>query len=199
MMVLLRLYTSNPLQEILETTFCGFDVRWQWSDTAGARSYRGLHLTGNLESRTLTRFPTFIAGLPKEIGRTLDPFSLHDNSSDMVLATERILKALSGSPLFEEHVSFVVMALEATMLADDNEGELSFRLAVRTAAIMRLLGEDPVAVAQDIRTAYSARSMYVHGKAWNGKLRNRVNYPSDRGAKFLKRILGLPQPASRQG
>jgi hypothetical protein len=70
--------------------------------------------------------------------------------------------ALLREGRFEEKVTRVVMGLEALLLAEQDE--LSYRLSLRTAKLLGLLGFDAIDVKKRVSDAYKIRSKYAHGK-----------------------------------
>ena len=71
----------------------------------------------------------------------------------------KILQATT-EPL--ERLTEAVCCLEASLVKKD-EGEISYRLSLRTASLLEFAGFDSLSVFKDMRSAYSLRSDYVHG------------------------------------
>ncbi len=78
-----------------------------------------------------------------------------------------------------ECVLFIIIGLESLFLI--SEGELSLRLATRTASLLKYMGNDPLKVYNDVRSAYRVRNKFVHG----GKLENEL----DEARRLLLRLI----------
>ncbi len=79
------------------------------------------------------------------------------------IAYHRYCNAVLQGGLWERRVATAVMGLEALFLEGD--GELKYRLGLRVARVLGLLGLDPHKVTKELRDAYDVRSKYVHGSA----------------------------------
>jgi hypothetical protein len=77
------------------------------------------------------------------------------------LAYDRYSDALMHNSILERRIANSVMGLEALLL--DATQELSYRLGLRTAKIMSLLGIDPQEARQLIKDAYRIRNLFAHG------------------------------------
>lgn len=93
------------------------------------------------------------------------PQSLYDfgekEISPISLAYDRYNDALMHNGLLERRIANVVMGLEALLL--DATQELSYRLGLRVAKIISLLGNNPQEARQIIKDAYNIRNKFAHG------------------------------------
>lgn len=93
------------------------------------------------------------------------PRSLYDfdkkEISPISLAYDRYSDALMHNGLLERRIANVVMGLEALLL--DATQELSYRLSLRVAKIISLLGNNPQEVRQIVKDAYNIRNLFAHG------------------------------------
>lgn len=100
----------------------------------------------------------------EKIERVL-PSSLYDfgekEISPISLAYDRYSVALMHNGLLERRIANVVMGLEALLL--DAAQELSYRLGLRVAKIMSLLGDNPQEVRRIVKDAYNIRNLFAHG------------------------------------
>src|SRR6266571_2922330 len=79
------------------------------------------------------------------------------------VSLRRYLDSTRGNLPIPERLTSTVMGQEALLL--ENQGEARFRLAIRSANLLRLLKEDPASVYRDLLEAYDYRSAHVHGSA----------------------------------
>lgn len=70
--------------------------------------------------------------------------------------------ALMHNGLLERRIANTIMGIEALLL--DSTQELSYKLGLRSAKVMSLLGNDPQEVRQIVKDAYSIRSLFSHGR-----------------------------------
>jgi len=80
------------------------------------------------------------------------------------IAYQRYIDSLD-THLFEKRVSSAVMGLEALYLGEKPEerGEPRYKLSMRVAKLLSLIGYPSSEVRNKMRTAYDIRSAYVHG------------------------------------
>ena len=102
------------------------------------------------------------------------------SDSRLDLAQGRFLSTY-GDGSWIEHVVDLTIAIEA-LAAPRGEGELSYRLATRTAHLLGRSGEPDQRAYTIVRTMYDARSKTVHGTPGNESLHG----------KWLSRISGKP-------
>jgi len=83
------------------------------------------------------------------------------NLGYLVVANTFYEDALLREGRIEERIARAVMGLEALLLED--EQELAYRLSLRAAKLLGLLGFEATDVQNRIKVAYNLRSKYVHG------------------------------------
>lgn len=88
------------------------------------------------------------------------------------LAYNRYSDALMHNGILERRIANAVMGLEALLL--DATQELSYRLRLRVAKIMALLGDDPKEVKQIIKDAYHIRNLFAHGSHLSHKEKRKL-------------------------
>jgi len=80
------------------------------------------------------------------------------------IAYQRYTDALFELGPIERRISSTMMGLEGIFLRDrDEQQELSYRLRLRIAKVMKFFGYDPFEVKRIIRDCYGVRSRFVHG------------------------------------
>jgi hypothetical protein len=84
-----------------------------------------------------------------------------------------------------ERIADVVRSLESLFLRDDENQQITEKLAGRTAALLGACGFDRNEVRRTIRWAYEVRSRYVHGAALSPRTLSRI----DAGAGGLVPLL----------
>jgi len=103
------------------------------------------------------------------------------NFNYLVVANTFYEDALLREGRIEERIARAVMGLEALLLED--EQELAYRLSLRAAKLLGLLGFEATDVQNRIKVAYNIRSKYVHGTLLShdevqSRLRN-ISSPED--------------------
>lgn len=91
-------------------------------------------------------------------GKILDPLEI---------GLKRYLDSVRENSPIEERLTHAVMGLEALFL--EQETELRFRLALRTAQVLKYLGDNPQEVFDTVYEAYGYRSAHVHGSILSDK------------------------------
>ena len=87
-----------------------------------------------------------------------------DNENYLSIAYERYENSIIDDSSPGSRIVSAIMALEAMYLSENEEGELSDRLAQRAALIVNFHGRDePIEVYRKLKKAYAIRSNYVHG------------------------------------
>jgi hypothetical protein len=96
--------------------------------------------------------------------------------------------------ILERRIANAVMGLEALLL--DATQELSYRLGLRTAKIMSLLGSDPREARQLIKDAYHIRNLFAHGShlSYREKRKLELRYKDIKNifsaiANYLRRLI----------
>lgn len=111
---------------------------------------------------------------------------------DVLVAYLRLADALDNAGNFESSVTSAVMGLEALYFKPSGEqAELTFRLSIRAARFLGLLGKGSMRVRGLISDAYDVRSGYVHGGRISYKERRALEkeYESLRG--FQEELIDL--------
>ena len=72
--------------------------------------------------------------------------------------------ALSETIPSSKRIAYIIIGLESIYSTIDDRDELSYKLRIRCAKIMSLIGYDSKNVANIIKIAYSIRSSFAHGK-----------------------------------
>ena len=101
----------------------------------------------------------FLDGLPGDFPTR--PTGHHD--SPKWIALKNYFLALHTATDVTERITQAVVSLESILLSDEEKQELTFKLSLRTASLLRFAGLDPVQVYNDMGTAYRVRSKYSHG------------------------------------
>lgn len=79
------------------------------------------------------------------------------------IAYRRYCDALLQDGVFERRIANAVMGLESLFLKGGETQELIYRLSVRVAKLLSLLGYNSYKVKETVRDAYKVRSLFVHG------------------------------------
>ena len=104
------------------------------------------------------------------------------------IAYNRYVDSLKNSST-DRKIADAVMGLESIFLQKDN-GELSFRLSLRVASLMKFLGEDQLNVRDKIKDAYTIRSKFVHGDCIGSNDKKKLKKYGGRDA-FIKELLEI--------
>lgn len=81
--------------------------------------------------------------------------------SHLTLAYDRYSDAILNNGIVERRIANAVMGLEALLL--DEPHELNYRLGIRIAKALSLVGKRPLEVRHRIHDAYRIRSLFAHG------------------------------------
>jgi hypothetical protein len=101
----------------------------------------------------------FLEEVPKDF--PIKPIGHHDNPKWLPL--KNYFLALHTATDVPERITQAVVSLESALLSDEKQ-EVSFRLRLRVASLLRFAGlEIPVQVYNDMGAAYSIRSKYSQG------------------------------------
>ena len=68
-----------------------------------------------------------------------------------------------------------VMGLEALYTLESDRGEIPFKLGVRTAKLLSLIGHEPIEASLKINKAYSIRNKIAHGSIISEEKRKEVS------------------------
>lgn len=136
-----------------------------WSDKRPSAHI--LYPVSRGDGRRLRRFVARVAPLlpPNPTGVHSDP-----RSGARSIGLKQYFRALHEASDAEERIALGVAALEGLLVGKD-EGELSHRLAQRTASLLSLAGLNGVEVYSRMKKAYDLRSSHVHGMLSTSKSR----------------------------
>jgi len=133
------------------------------------------------ESSDLAKFiQQFEHKIPDAVlwGKIVDPLEI---------AIKRYLESVRENSPIEERLTTAVMGLEALFL--EEVSELRFRLALRTAQILKYLGENSQDVYDTVSKAYRYRSSHVHGSILSDKDALEVQGVTKKIWKYLRKSL----------
>lgn len=109
-----------------------------------------------------------------------------ENEDYLTIAYDRYESSLTDESSPESRLVSAIMALEAMYLTEDEEGELSERLAQRTGLILSLFDNPPIRVYNRIKKAYNIRSNYVHGSKIHEDDREGLSQLEERIAEYAR-------------
>jgi len=113
------------------------------------------------------------------------------------LPLRRLIDGLARTR-FDDRIVDYAIGLEALLLKDSEQNELSYRFGLRGAMVLGEAGEDKHEAFQDLKDFYNARSAIVHGGSVS-----KINLRSlaDNGERLLRKIWTwhLAQGLTRQG
>jgi hypothetical protein len=114
---------------------------------------------------------------------TIIPMKITDKRhGSLYIALTRYNNALLESVEVERNLMTAVMGLEALYVLSGERGEMSFRLSLRTAKLLGLLGSDPLEVCKVLEESYIVRSKVGHGLVVSNVARTKIG-------DLLKKIL----------
>lgn len=79
------------------------------------------------------------------------------------MAFMRYSDAVSGGNSIEARITSAITCLEALYLKGEERSELSHKLSLRIASLLRLLGLNPLEIQNQVHRAYDIRSTHIHG------------------------------------
>jgi hypothetical protein len=82
-----------------------------------------------------------------------------------------------------------MMALEALLLKEEERAELAYKLSLRTAALLKFYGFDPIEVYHDVKKSYNIRNKFVHGSV-------KLTIPDEDALQRAKKALTYARPPS---
>jgi len=116
------------------------------------------------------RLKTFWAGVSHAL--PTDIYDFQKQITPITLAYDRYSDAVLYNGIVERRVANAVMGLEALLLVEQQE--LSYRLGLRIAKALSLLGKNPLDVRRRIRHAYTIRSLFAHGGHLSAKEKGKL-------------------------
>jgi len=113
------------------------------------------------------------------------------------LPLRRLIDGLARTR-FDDRIVDYAIGLEALLLKDSEQNELSYRFRLRGAMVLGEAGEDKHEAFQDLKDFYKARSTIVHGES---VLKLDLRSLADNGERLLRKIWTwhLAQNLTRQG
>ena len=91
------------------------------------------------------------------------------------VALDRYNNALLEPIETERKLMMAVMGLEALYTLESDRGEIPFKLGVRTAKLLSLIGHEPIEASLKINKAYSIRNKIAHGSIISEEKRKEVS------------------------
>ncbi len=143
---------------------------------------------GKLYEDDAVRLPAFWRKMQDAIPPSF--YDFHVQKADSIsIAYQRYNDALFRNGLLERRVANAVMGLEALFLRGSERQDLSYRLRMRAARLLALLGHTGSQVSDTIHKAYGVRSTFVHGSHIDEKAKRRLEEEPDGATGFAKRVL----------
>lgn len=100
------------------------------------------------------------------------------------LPLRRLVDGFSRTRLDDRIVDYAI-GLEALLLGDSKQDELSYRFRLRGAMVLGEVGEDRHQALEDFKDFYNARSAIVHG---NSLAKFNLRSLADNGERFLRNV-----------
>ncbi|MBC7330554.1 hypothetical protein H5T88_09380 [bacterium] len=134
------------------------------------------------------RLRNFWGKIEKPLLNLYNPTQAQNNKLEHIFVANTFYEdALLREGRFEERVAKVVMGLEALLMLEEQEA--SYRLRLRAAKLLGLLGFDAVDVKNRLREAYKIRSGYVHGEFLSKEQEKSISNKYGDQQAFLHTIL----------
>lgn len=152
--------------------------------TSGSRA-RGAHCRYSIardDVANLKRFWKRVSPILPEV-----VFAPSDQQHDCVrIAYQRYCDAILDGGRWERRLATAVMGLEALFL--DGGGELRYKLSLRVARVLGLLGLEPHSITSVLRRAYDVRSAYVHGSVLSKDKERKIGQEWGGSQAFMLRV-----------
>lgn len=146
-----------------------------------------------IDANHVKRMPLLFGRIMPKLRTELAPYQTPTTAP--AIAFGRYNAALLRADTFEESTATTVMGLESLFLKGSEHAELTFRLKMRIARIIRRLGGDPPAVSALISDAYAIRSLHVHGDAPTAKDISKIEQRYGGQSQFLRLLLDVLRQA----
>ncbi len=161
LIVILRLYKVGSIKYISYKTRSDSMTDLMMGGTITSGGYEQTLETALLGESDIEKIKAFWDIAENNLPQNL--FSLDAKEINPIsLAYDRYSDALMHNGLIERRIANVIMGLEA--LLGNVESELSYRLSLRVAKVMSILGYDPHEVRRIVKDAYNIRSLFAHGR-----------------------------------
>lgn len=131
-------------------------------------------LIGSLHKGSIQRPILFYEINPADITRlkkywltfkTIIPLNFYDfitpKNDSLVIAYIKYKDALALTAMIENQIATTIAGIEALIL--ENDAELQYRISLRVAKLMGLIGDDSSSVRNIMKIAYAIRSTFAHG------------------------------------
>ena len=152
---------------------------WQSSGTAGlgilhdeplffSHVYAGV--SSYIRKKEINEFKEFWKVIKPKIPREFTLPSIHSKPVSIAYAHYR--DGMEAHGHIEKRCAYGIMALEALLMQGENE--IRYRIGMRVAQLLSILGLDKKKVFDDIGTAYCARSKFAHGGKLSSKELNKI-------------------------
>ncbi len=115
--------------------------------------------------------------------------SSKEEISPINIAFQRYSDALvADNQVVERRITNVMMGLESLYLSNESS-EISYRLRMRVAKVLGLLGKDPYKAKQAVNHAYSVRSSFSHGDNISKDVRKEIDKAYDGNLNVLLKVV----------
>jgi hypothetical protein len=95
--------------------------------------------------------------------------------SPALIGFRRYSDAVVGRGDAQERITAGITCLEALFLKDKERSDLSYRLSLRVASLLKLIGFRGLEVEKHVHEAYDIRSHYIHGGAGDSATTQRAD------------------------
>lgn len=154
----LRLYRLGSVQSVRYAVRPRSIIRFGGTIGAGSVGAAYKYELGSSDAETLSKFLDRM--------RPLVP-SEHEpgasTPSPVVIGFRRYSEAVLARGDLQERITSGITCLEALFLKDKERADLSYRLSLRVAGLLRLVGFHGLTVKEHVHEAYDIRSQYIHG------------------------------------
>lgn len=111
--------------------------------------------------------------------RPLVPSGLEPDGSTLapaLIGFRRHSDAVVGRGDLQERITSGITCLEALFLKDKERSDLSYRLSLRVASLLKLIGFRGLEVEKHVHEAYGIRSNYIHGGTGDPAIMERADH-----------------------
>lgn len=181
---ILRLFQVGSVQDvknIIDKDSIIYRTRYEFSDEQllGQDSYLITERDAERLKTFWLRMKRIDLPIPVERGVPKEPTAL-------AISYERYSNALDDK-IFENRIFSAIMGLEALYLMEKQE--MSYRLRMRAAKLLSLIGYDHNEIVERIKDAYEVRSTYVHGEILKQQDRRKLERKHGNLDEFSKTIV----------
>lgn len=163
---ILRLFSVGSIRDVRFKIYSGMTDPWFGGggmniETLDNSRQPHTYLVRQSDKECLKKFFCYIDYNLKKISN-----SSSKKDKSIIIVYNRYIDSLKNNSL-DRKIADAVMGLEGIFLEDD--GELSLRLSLRVASLMKFLGKDQLNVRDMVKEAYNIRSKFVHGNCIESK------------------------------